>query len=185
MALCYPSFPLAQFPVHPPPTRPLTHLFPHPIALCYPSFPLAQFPVHPPPTRPLTHLFPHPLTLCYPSFPLAQFPVHPPPTRPLTHLFPHPLTLCYPSFPLAHFPVHPPPTRLLTIDGLHYQFHNEPNDLGAVLLTVGRCYVGNDVTHSTLLDRACASSYKNLPKYRSYCVSNTAPWRPTFFRDQC
>ena len=26
---------------------------------------------------------------------------------------------------------------------------------GAVLLTVGRSYVGNDVTHSTLLDRAC------------------------------
>ena len=26
--------------------------------------------------------------------------------------------------------------------------------LGAVLLTVGRSYVGNDVTHSTLLDRA-------------------------------
>ena len=46
---------------------------------------------------------------------------------------------------------------------------------GAVLLTVGRSYVGNDVTHSTLLDRACACSYKNLPKYRSYRVSNTAP----------
>ena len=47
--------------------------------------------------------------------------------------------------------------------------------LGAVLLMVGRSYVGNDVTHSTLLDRACACSYKNLPKYRSYRVSNTAP----------
>ena len=47
---------------------------------------------------------------------------------------------------------------------------------GAVLLTVGRSYVGNDVTHSTLLDRACACSYENLPKYRSYRVSNTAPW---------
>ena len=47
---------------------------------------------------------------------------------------------------------------------------------GAVLLTVGRCYVGNDVTPSTLLDRACACSYENLPKYRSYRVSNTAPW---------
>ena len=35
--------------------------------------------------------------------------------------------------------------------------------LGAVLLTVRRSYVGNDVTHSTLLDRACACSYKNLP----------------------
>ena len=46
---------------------------------------------------------------------------------------------------------------------------------GAVLLTVGRSYVGNDVTHSTLLDRACACSYENLPKYRSYRVSNTAP----------
>ena len=47
--------------------------------------------------------------------------------------------------------------------------------LGAVLLTVGRSYVGNDVTHSTLLDRAGACSYENLPKYRSYRVSNTAP----------
>ena len=47
---------------------------------------------------------------------------------------------------------------------------------GAVLLTVGRSYIGNDVTHSTLLDRACACSYENLPKYRSYRVSNTAPW---------
>ena len=46
---------------------------------------------------------------------------------------------------------------------------------GAVLLTVGRSYVGNDVTHSTLLDRACAYSYENLPKYRSYRVSNAAP----------
>ena len=48
-------------------------------------------------------------------------------------------------------------------------------DQRAVLLTVGRSYVGNDVTHSTLLDRACACSYENLPKYRSYRVSNTAP----------
>ena len=47
-------------------------------------------------------------------------------------------------------------------------------DQGAVLLTVGRSYVGNDVTHSTLLDRAGACSYENLPKYRSYRVSNTA-----------
>ena len=46
---------------------------------------------------------------------------------------------------------------------------------GAVLLTVGRSYVGNYVTHSTLLDRACACSYENLPKYRSYRISNTAP----------
>ena len=46
---------------------------------------------------------------------------------------------------------------------------------GAVLLMVGRSYVGNDVTHSMLLDRAGACSYQNLPKYRSYCVSNTAP----------
>ena len=45
---------------------------------------------------------------------------------------------------------------------------------GAVLLTVGRSYVGNDVTHSTLLDRACTCYYKNLPKYRSYRISNTA-----------
>ena len=35
--------------------------------------------------------------------------------------------------------------------------------------------IGNDVTHSTLLDSACVCSYKNLPKYRSYCVSNMAP----------
>ena len=53
--------------------------------------------------------------------------------------------------------------------------------LGAVLLMVGRSYVGNDVTHSTLLDRACACSYENLPIYRSYRVSNTAPW-PSFQR---
>ena len=46
---------------------------------------------------------------------------------------------------------------------------------GAVLLTVERFYVGNDVTHSTLFDRACACSYENLPKYRSYRVSNTSP----------
>ena len=46
---------------------------------------------------------------------------------------------------------------------------------GPVLLTVGRSYVGNDVTHSTLLDRARACSYENLPKYRSYRVGNTAP----------
>ena len=50
-----------------------------------------------------------------------------------------------------------------------------PHHWGAVLLTVGRSYVGNDVTPSTLLDRACACSYENLPKYRSYRVSNTAP----------
>ena len=47
-----------------------------------------------------------------------------------------------------------------------------------MLLTVGRSYVGNDVTPSTLLDRACACYYENLPKYRSYRVSNTAPWFP-------
>ena len=45
-----------------------------------------------------------------------------------------------------------------------------------MLLTVGRSYVGNDVTHSTLLDRACACSYENLPRYRSYRISNTPPW---------
>ena len=49
---------------------------------------------------------------------------------------------------------------------------------GAVLLMVGRSYVGNDVTHSTLLDRACTCSYKNLPEYRSYRVGNTAPRDP-------
>ena len=49
-------------------------------------------------------------------------------------------------------------------------------DQGGVLLTVGRSYVGNYVTHSTLLDRACACSYKNLPKSRSYRVRNTGPW---------
>ena len=46
---------------------------------------------------------------------------------------------------------------------------------GRNLLTAGRFYVGNDVTHATLLDRACACSYENLPKYRSYRVSNMAP----------
>ena len=48
----------------------------------------------------------------------------------------------------------------------------------AVFLTVyiGRSYIGNDGMHSTLLDRACACSYENLPiLYRSYRVSNTAP----------
>ena len=52
---------------------------------------------------------------------------------------------------------------------------------GVVLLTVGRSYVGNDVTHSTvlLLDRTGACSYENLPKYRSYRVSNTAPKHTT------
>ena len=55
------------------------------------------------------------------------------------------------------------------------RFIKKAKHLGAVLLTVGRSYVGNDVTHSTLLDRACMCSYENLPKYRSYRVSNTAP----------
>ena len=50
------------------------------------------------------------------------------------------------------------------------------SEQGAVLLTVGWSYVGNDVTHSTLLDRAWACSYENLPIYRFYRVSNTAPW---------
>ena len=40
-------------------------------------------------------------------------------------------------------------------------------------VAVGRSYIENVVTHSTLLDRACACSYENLPKYRSYLVSNT------------
>ena len=53
-------------------------------------------------------------------------------------------------------------------------------DQRAVLLTVGRPYVESDVTHSTLLDRACACSYENLPKYRSYRVSNTAPCGPCY-----
>ena len=48
----------------------------------------------------------------------------------------------------------------------------------AVLLTVGWSYVGNDITRSMLLDRACACSYENLPKYRPYRVSNTAPCAP-------
>ena len=50
-----------------------------------------------------------------------------------------------------------------------------PRGQGAVLLTVGRSYVGNHVTHSTLVVRAGGCSYQNLPKYRSYRVSNTAP----------
>ena len=47
---------------------------------------------------------------------------------------------------------------------------------GAVLLTVGRSYVGNDITRPMLLDRACACSYENFPKYRCQRVSKTAPW---------
>ena len=43
-----------------------------------------------------------------------------------------------------------------------------------ILLTVQRSYVGNDVTCSVLLDRACACSYNNLPECCSYWVSNTA-----------
>ena len=46
---------------------------------------------------------------------------------------------------------------------------------GAVVLTAGRSCAGNDVAHSTLLDRVCACSYENLPKYRSYRVRNTVP----------
>ena len=49
---------------------------------------------------------------------------------------------------------------------------------GAMILMVGRSYVGNDVTRSTLSDTACACSYENLPQYRSYHVSNTAPVDP-------
>ena len=48
-------------------------------------------------------------------------------------------------------------------------------------VTNGRTiHIGNDVTHSTLLpvDRACACSYENPPKYRSYRVTNTAPGCP-------
>ena len=52
--------------------------------------------------------------------------------------------------------------------------------LGAVLLTVGRSYVGIDARHSTLLDMASACSYENLPKYRSYRVSSTAPLAPCY-----
>ena len=36
-----------------------------------------------------------------------------------------------------------------------------------MLLTVGRTYVGNDVTYSTLLDRAGPFPYENLPECRS------------------
>ena len=46
---------------------------------------------------------------------------------------------------------------------------------GAVLLTVGRAYLGNDVTHSTLLDRECTCPYGNLPKCHSYRISSTVP----------
>ena len=47
---------------------------------------------------------------------------------------------------------------------------------------VGRSYVGNDVTHSTLLARVCAVRRARLPtkiflKYRSYRVSNMTAWR--------
>ena len=70
---------------------------------------------------------------------------------------------------------------LCTQDGADNQLQSRPtliydNDRGAALLTVGRSYVGNDVTRSTSLDRACsACSYENLPKSRSYRVSSTAP----------
>ena len=37
--------------------------------------------------------------------------------------------------------------------------------LGAVLLTVGRSYVGKDITHSTLLDTAYACSYTAMVKF--------------------
>ena len=46
---------------------------------------------------------------------------------------------------------------------------------GFVLLTVRRSYVGNDAKHSALLDRACACSYENLPRYNFFGVSKTAP----------
>ena len=46
---------------------------------------------------------------------------------------------------------------------------------GAVLLTGGRSYVGNDVIHSTFLDRACACSYENLPKYLPQPALGTRP----------
>ena len=51
-----------------------------------------------------------------------------------------------------------------------------------MLLTVGWSYVGNDVTPSTLLDRACACSYENIPKYRSYRVSSMAPGPRNVYR---
>ena len=65
---------------------------------------------------------------------------------------------------------------VLKLNGKLVHWVQEIKHQRAVLLTVGRSYVGNDVTRSTLLDRACACSYENLPKYRSYRVSNTAPW---------
>ena len=46
----------------------------------------------------------------------------------------------------------------------------------------------NNVIQSTLLDRACTCSYKNLPRYRSYVVSNTAAcWRTLYWlaRQMC
>ena len=55
--------------------------------------------------------------------------------------------------------------------------YGEDNREPSLLLTVGRSYEGIDVTHSTLL--ACACSYENLPKYRSYRVRYTAPGATT------
>ena len=60
---------------------------------------------------------------------------------------------------------------VVTVSGSErVQWDNDPTDCeGSTRNT--------HVTHSTLLDRlrACAYSYENLPKYRSYRISNTAP----------
>ena len=55
-------------------------------------------------------------------------------------------------------------------------------DVYALRDLMGHCYVHfaflftliNDVTRPTLLARACACSYKNLPRHHFYRVSNTA-----------
>ena len=66
------------------------------------------------------------------------------------------------------------PTKTWTTTASSATFSPETHrHRGAVLLTVGRSYVGNDDPHSALLDRAC--SYENLPKCRSYRISSTAP----------
>ena len=77
---------------------------------------------------------------------------------------------------VVRHPSRPSPAPTSTaICSYRCSLHRPSGDLGAVILMVGRSYVGNDGARSTLLDRACACSYENLPKYRSYRVRNTAP----------
>ena len=82
---------------------------------------------------------------------------------------------CFVSLLYAHFAVIRWETELDLCAVFVCSYITSQETRGAALLTEGRSYVGNDVARSTLLDRACACSYENLPKYRSYRVSKTAP----------